>query len=289
MPCASCHDAATNWSTNTPPAAPAHINGTFTVAGGVTFTYGGFTYPTTKGSCATNICHNNGANGTNYNAGLASYSWGTAIGAVNTCNECHRDTAAPLNTGGHQRHIQTTTRAVGGAIVCGSCHAAATVATHANGSVNLVAPATGYTADLIVVGGVTSNGTCGNNTCHNNGQNGNPDQAVYSWGTAYGAGDSCVECHGDTAALMLTQAHANHLNGSVLFGQNITCTSCHGTTPQTANTHANGTVNFLAGGVTFTYGVAADAVVQTNGGTFGSCGTNAVTTAATTVAIRRRW
>ena len=32
MPCASCHEAATNWSTNTPPATN-HINGTFTVGG----------------------------------------------------------------------------------------------------------------------------------------------------------------------------------------------------------------------------------------------------------------
>ena len=203
---------------------------------------------------------------------------------MNTCNECHRDTAAPLNTGGHQRHIQTTTQAIGGLIVCDSCHAAATAATHANGTVNLVAPATGYTADLIVVGGATSNGSCGNNTCHNNGQNGNPDQAGLQLGDGVrqrGA-DSCLECHGDTAALMTTQAHANHLNGSVLFGQNITCTSCHGTSAQAANTHANGTVNFLAGGVAFTYGVAADAVVQTNGGTFGSCGTNACHTAGYT-------
>ena len=32
--------------------------------------------------------------------------------------------------------------------------------------------------------------------------------------------------------------------------------------------------NVSGGAVTFTYGVAADAVVALNGGTFGSCGTN---------------
>ncbi|HEY5998524.1 MAG TPA: CxxxxCH/CxxCH domain-containing protein, partial [bacterium] len=275
--CSDCHNEAIAFgSPGTPPSAN-HLNGSFTAGSttvrGGTFTvnYTGFAYPGTKGTCGTNICHTSGyLTGSLVPPRTAAYSWGTTIAG---CQACHEDTAA-LASYSHPAHLTTTT---GGGAQCGDCHTAGSAVTHLNASVNfggaVITADAVYTGDRRINVGATF-GTCGLNTCHNNGQAANADSA-YTWGTVLGGGtNSCSECHG-TAASMTTQAHPAHLAASALFGRTIGCTDCHGLSAQTATTHANGTVNFRAGGVAFTYGAAADAVVAAGGGTFGSCGTNA--------------
>ena len=71
-------------------------------------------------------------------------------------------------TNSHGPHLTTLT---GAGAECNDCHAAATVATHGNGSVTFSANFT-YTpaaARAVAVSGGTF-GTCGINICHNNGQ-----------------------------------------------------------------------------------------------------------------------
>ena len=276
--CGSCHAAGT---------AATHINGSVSFGGSVSFAYtGGVAITeTTFGSCGANACHNRGY----YSAGayvaplVNPYSWNTT---QTNCVTCHGDAAANMNTTpSHTAHLTTTT---GGGGLCGDCHnTSGAAATHLNGSVNF--GGTVITLDATYTGNRagrrprrrtapaarTLPQQRAERTPDNNGAGG------YTWGTAMGGVNTCTECHGDTAALMTTQAHANHLNGSVLFGRNITCTNCHGTNAQTATTHANGTVNFLAGGVSLHVRRAADAVVGANGGTFGApAGPTPATTAA---------
>jgi predicted CxxxxCH...CXXCH cytochrome family protein len=251
--CDRCHQAATNWGTNTPPAS-GHIDGTFSVSGGsITFTYSGFTYPSVKGTCGTNNCHNNGKNGA---PRTSSYTWGTPIAG---CDACHGDTTASLTTQSHAVHTGSTIQS----IACGSCHAAATAATHIDtnvtfgGSVSFT-----YTGDVAITG--STYGGCGTNNCHNNGKNGAPRTAAYTWGTTIAT--TCGECHGDTAATLTTQAHAAHLNASGTYGRTIVCTDCH-TAETNLTNHVNATINFT--GLTYTGDVAI------TGTTYGSCGTNA--------------
>ena len=104
--CSDCH-AATTWGTPGTAPAAGHINGTFLVAGTVSFTYTG-AYPTV-GTCGVNLCHNNGQS-TN---AILGYTWGTAIGATNSCTECHNATSATLVTNSHGPHLTTLTGAGG--------------------------------------------------------------------------------------------------------------------------------------------------------------------------------
>ena len=67
-----------------------------------------------------------------------AYSWATAIGGVNSCDECHGDTVGTLTTQAHAAHLNASVD-FGITIACASCHGAAPEqqTTHANGSVTL--------------------------------------------------------------------------------------------------------------------------------------------------------
>ena len=55
-----------------------------------------------------------------------------------------------------------------------------------------------------------------------------PADQPYTWGTQIGgATNTCVECHGDTAALMNTQGHVGHLNTAGVYGKTVVCGDCH--------------------------------------------------------------
>jgi predicted CxxxxCH...CXXCH cytochrome family protein len=263
--------------------AASHADGTvnFNVSGGaVTFTYGvaadrvvaltGGTF----GSCGTNRCHNNGQSA----ATVSAYTWGTAINGTGSCNDCHNATTGTLATNSHGPHLTTTT---GAGAQCADCHGvgASTAPTHADGTVNFnvsggaVTFTYGVAADRVVALTGGTFGTCGTNRCHNNGQLSGPILA-YTWGTALNGTNSCTECHNAGTGNLVTNSHGPHLTTTT--GGGAQCFECHGTGAATANSHADGTVNFnvSGGAVTFAYGVAADAVVGASGGTFGSCGVN---------------
>jgi predicted CxxxxCH...CXXCH cytochrome family protein len=268
--CADCH---TGYDLS---AAGNHMNGSVTFVAAVTYDGNAADrLPTTGlGSCGTNRCHNNGQN----SAPILAYTWGTAINATNSCTECHQVATNLLVTNSHGAHLTTTT---GVGVQCFECHGtgAATAATHANGTVNFnvsggaVTFTYGVAADAVVALNGGTFGSCGTNRCHNNGQSA-PTVSTYTWGTAINGTGSCNDCHNATTGTLVTNSHGPHLTTTT--GAGVQCFECHGTGAATAATHANGTVNFnvSGGAVTFTYGVAADAVVALNGGTFGSCGTN---------------
>ena len=159
--CTSCHAFATG----------PHIDGSVSFGGSTAFTYTGDAVVANTagafGSCGINACHNDGKNGT---VRSVTYTWGTPIGAVNSCTECHGDDAASLTTQAHDQHLNAAAL-FGRSIACTDCHAAATAATHANGSVSfggtVIALDATYTGDKVVSG--TTYGTCGVNTCHNDG------------------------------------------------------------------------------------------------------------------------
>ena len=197
--CNDCHATAT---------VATHANGSVTFSASFTYTPAAASAVAvnggTFGTCGINLCHNNGQSAT----AILGYTWNTAIGATNTCTECHGATSSTLATNSHGPHLTTLT---GAGAVCNDCHATATVATHANGSVTFSANFT-YTpaaASAVAVNGGTF-GTCGINLCHNNGQSA---AAIlgYTWNTAIGATNSCTECHGATSSTLATNSHGPHL------------------------------------------------------------------------------
>ena len=276
--CTDCHGAGTA-SASAPTAG--HINGTFAAGGAqtirgyaTTLTYSGFTYPTVKGTCGTNICHNAGysvAGPALQPPKTAVYSWGTQIA---NCDACHDTVYNLLATFSHTRHLTTTTGGTD-ARLCGNCHIAASNANHMNRTVNMGGTAitldATYTGDKSVLTPALY-GTCGINACHNNGVDsatGTPRTAAYSWATAIAGINSCDECHGDTVGTLTTQAHAAHLNASATFGiTTIACASCHGASAEQQTAHPNGSVTLVG----LTYATGDIDLVTPN--TYGTCGVN---------------
>ena len=259
--CAGCHEATT-WNVSAP--ATGHINGTWTMKAGLT--YDGSWATSAVGSCATNICHNDGK----YGAPFMAYVWGTPL---STCFSCHAY-APNLLTESHDEHMAAamTTRAGGatGVISCNDCHTGNDVPTHIDGSVSFGGTTSFlYDGDTAVTG--TTLGTCGINACHNDGKNGTVRSLTYTWGTPIGGMNSCTECHGDDATSLTTQAHQPHLNAAALFGRPISCPDCHAAA--TAATHANGSVSFGGTVIALDATYTGDKVVS--GTTYGTCGINA--------------
>ena len=259
--CADCHEATT-WNVSAP--TTGHLDGVWTMRAGLN--YDGSWFTGGMGTCGVNLCHNNGKFGFPLNLG---YTWGNAIPG---CTACHN--VGALATESHDEHLNTFTAAginiPGSGISCSDCHTEVTAATHINGSVNFggYEPFV-YDGDVAVTG--TTFGSCGINMCHNNGKNGSA-RTAYTWGIGIGALGSCTECHGDDAASLTTQAHAQHLNAATLFGRSISCPDCHGGVTPAAKTHANGSVT-IGGTVAPAY--TGDVVVTNTAAPYGTCGTNA--------------
>ncbi|MBE0502631.1 MAG: CxxxxCH/CxxCH domain-containing protein [Desulfuromonadales bacterium] len=171
--CSDCHEAATNWGTNTGPAT-GHIDGVYTVAGSKMTSYVGFTYPAVKGTCGTNACHNNGIGG----APIIDPVWGTTQA---NCTICHAGTPA---TGTHVKHMSNTAWVSGG---CSDCHTDSTASvisasTHMDGVRNA-----GGSKNVVN----NANGSC-TNTCHLSAEAGN-------W-TGNSSNITCTDCHSGSGA-----------------------------------------------------------------------------------------
>ncbi len=192
--CASCHDAATNWSTKTKPASN-HIDGTFDIGGTVSLTYDG-TFGTSFGSCGTNACHENGTGGAPADNG---YTWGTA--EASACGICH---SATPTSGDHTVHLSGTYGPSLGTD-CSGCHAAnanntsmAGKSTHINGTVTFT---DGGSAFEVANGDIDD----GSNTiddcdaCHGGATAANIAKGY--WFTATRV--SCESCHGDYTAAVI--------------------------------------------------------------------------------------
>jgi predicted CxxxxCH...CXXCH cytochrome family protein len=169
--CADCHEAATNWGTNTAPA-DGHINGTYGIAGSRMTSYVGFIYPGVKGTCGTNTCHNSG-NGVG--APAVDPVWGTTQA---DCTICHIATPA---TGAHVKHMNNISYVPGG---CSECHTAGSNSAH----LNLVVT---YAGALTAYPGVGGAGSC-TNTCHLS-----PEAGDWTGGTS---AITCTDCHSGSGA-----------------------------------------------------------------------------------------
>ena len=141
---------------------------------------------------------------------MTAYSWNTT---QTDCVTCHGDVAANMTTQAHGAHMNASVQFAQN-IVCGSCHAAGTAATHINGSVNSF----GGSVSFAYTGGVaiteTTFGSCGANACHNRGYYSGGAYAAplvnpYSWNTTQ---TNCVTCRGNAAGNMnTTPSHTAHL------------------------------------------------------------------------------
>ncbi|MCM2264302.1 MAG: CxxxxCH/CxxCH domain-containing protein [Desulfuromonadales bacterium] len=226
--CAYCHDAATNWATNTKPAA-SHINGTFNVGGSVTLTYGG-TYPTVKGSCGANACHNDGRNQA---PATTPYTWGTTTNSG--CNFCH-----PGNSAGHSQHNAgyNVFYSNAGLMWCTSCHThSGPSAAHMNANINVLGTM-GYNGTNLGVTQAASPGTCTTTTCHQDGRGTAKPTPV--WNRTPSSVDDCSLCHFNVAPAA-TFSHDTHigaaaaikyntavLNNSTAGEYRFNCAKCHG-------------------------------------------------------------
>lgn len=221
--CADCHEAATNWATNTAPAS-GHLDGNYTVAGAVAFTY-------TSNSCGTNDCHEDGKGGA---PKTNPYPWNGA--ALSGCGFCHD--AAPT-TDAHTVHLAAKVSSyVPGS--CNDCHTAGSNAAHIDNSVSYA----GQISDA------PGNGSC-TNTCHLS-----PEAGDWTGGSSAIA---CTDCHsgsgasayigGDKSSVAgpnhMPQYNMHPVTPSVTgklhtaAGLSTACSTCHTTLAGRA-THING-------------------------------------------------
>ncbi|MDT8441870.1 MAG: CxxxxCH/CxxCH domain-containing protein [Desulfuromonadales bacterium] len=163
--CSACHDAATDWSSNTGPAS-GHFDGSYDIAGSVTFTYDG------SKSCGTNFCHSDGKGGA---PKTASYPWNG--GALGDCSICHD--ASPT-TDAHTVHLAGKVSAYV-PNSCDDCHTAGSNAAHIDGSVSYAG----------AISAAPGDGSCAN-TCHLS-----PEAGDWTGGPS---AIVCTDCHSGSGA-----------------------------------------------------------------------------------------
>ena len=152
-----------------------------------------------------NVCHNDGTGVTQQSNPL----WNAAPLA---CVNCHQDGAAMI-TNAHNEHTQYTN------MLCTDCHAAATAATHINGSTNLAA-AGDVLEGRLVPERRDGGGTCTTSACHNR------SVASVAWDQAALA---CTSCHGNGSGQSMSGSHDPHL----VFGK--VCNDCHAAAADTTH------------------------------------------------------
>jgi len=224
--CTDCHDAATNVSTQTPPAT-GHKNGIINATGG---------YPAklitdaTYKSCNAALCHQTGQAPASY-VTTSNFNINDA-----NCTQCHANGGLSLS---HPKHIATND--------CSACHTGAikdtsyTLAAHGDGNVDVAVG--GYPANKAYGSAKQS---CAAISCHSDGLTGAAGSTPV-WGTA---GVGCAACHNDNltgSTLLVTGSHDEHLQSAIMSG--IVCADCHtNANPATSTpsaTHANGTVEVI--------------------------------------------
>lgn len=254
MTCNSCHTAAT---------VATHIDAAINFTGAAASYNTSLPEPMsaeTFSTCGTNLCHNNGKNAAPYNNGLGSYTWNTAIGAVNSCTECHNNAALGEL---HSNHTGAATLFGITTVTCDSCHgagaAAGTHSGHVTATVTLVA-GMNYSGTNSTNVTLNTFGTCNTTTCHNNGLG----AAVLTpaWNDPSSTADDCTLCHGNAGANLTSKAHPIHIATAAQSGKawgpyptagSSNCGECHASPANNTSmagyaTHIDGTNNFVGGG-----------------------------------------
>ena len=273
--CGKCHTGYTK----TTAALATHVNASINV---------GFTDGTAYsqnnvspigngyGNCTTSLCHSSGQSSTGLVSPLiygATVTWG-GIGL--NCGSCHKNMKTdPAATGSHVKHTFTAN------IACATCHTGytetvASVATHANGSVNVgFADSTSYSQGLASPLG-NGYGSCSTNSCHSSGQSSTGMSTPLTYGTpTWGNAGNCGYCHQnmdtDTAAY---GSHVQHAQGTVL---NTACATCHNGYTETttaAATHIDGKVNLKFTNLDATNLSYSLTLTHNLGSGYGSCSTS---------------
>jgi predicted CxxxxCH...CXXCH cytochrome family protein len=221
--CADCHDAATNVSTQTAPAA-GHRNDLVNAAGGYPAkAIGNAAYL----SCDAAVCHQTGQAPASY-VTTSNFNIDDA-----NCTQCH--TNAGLSPS-HGKHIVSSN--------CSACHAGAdngisySAAAHGDGNVDVAVG--GYSANKAY--GAAKEG-CASISCHSDGLSGTPGDTPI-WGTAAG----CDACHrDDTGVRFASGSHDEHLQSTLMVG--IVCADCHTNANPATSTppvgHADGNLDVI--------------------------------------------
>lgn len=243
--CASCHGGSVTWSPYVVPTNDLHINGAFNVGtaggGSVPFTYSGtYTDAATRvvGSCAVNLCHNNGKN-----AAAPAYTWQTAIAG---CAACHA-TSSALGGNSHTAHLTASFATTFGKTAnCQDCHDAVSAVSmagktaHMNGAVTLAAGLTYSGAPGTLDVTLATLGDC-TGSCHTNGKAAAPVTAAI-WNSTY---TNCNICHGlPNSAGNDGARHLKHIGNTAKVA--ASCGECHltaTTTTYNSANHLNSTVN----------------------------------------------
>ncbi len=217
LACSSCHAV---------PTSTGHSNGTVEVAFGGLSTSGGAVpaaYNLATHTCASTYCHGNFTGG----AGANAIVW-TAAGKLG-CTGCHGN--PPPASAGHPQNDACDACHGAGYTKTGATTGTVNVATHVDGTVNLV-----------------SAETC--TSCH-----GTAGRASVTGADANQAAAPPVDSHGQAASVAVGAhlAHSNQARPTPLSPP-IACAVCHPMPAQ--NRHANGTTQVTFTGVAVTGGIA---------------------------------
>jgi predicted CxxxxCH...CXXCH cytochrome family protein len=266
--CIYCHGNTMAAGGTIIPASTTHTNKTIDVAPG-----GGKTFTWTAGTktCSTIVCH----------GGAAPATWGQAFPA--DCTGCHGNNASsaiPQTSGKHAAHMNNVA-VIGTNYGCVTCHALtvssdraiADPAYHGNGFKNITGQLMSGRSSY-----ASATGVCSASYCHTDGKGTQKMVAANNWKSAATLG--CNGCHGaDSAAGSFASvagepnysnggsgaARANSHQAHVKTVGASTCVNCHNNTVTSAGTaiiggattHANKTIDVVAGGgKTFTWSQA---------------------------------
>ncbi|MGB8930709.1 MAG: CxxxxCH/CxxCH domain-containing protein [Anaeromyxobacteraceae bacterium] len=201
--CQACHATTTDNGTSIVAGGGVHVNGTNNVGFTTTDPFwaayvsgAGYTSP----GCSTVYCHSNG------NGGYTSPTWNG--GTYTGCTQCHGGyTGTIMATGKHGNHANNA-GLIGKNYECDDCHAT----TVAGGATPTVDYAGGQHVDRTKDVSIQSRGTfpstdttasCSATYCHSSGRptstgSTTPSKwAPVTWSdAAWGAGTSCLKCHG---------------------------------------------------------------------------------------------
>jgi predicted CxxxxCH...CXXCH cytochrome family protein len=213
--CDDCHDATTDWSSNSTPDNGLHINGVLNIAGDkiADDEYTGTSIPGANfGSCSggvnPNVCHNDGSMSA---PPARTYVWGSALS--NDCASCH---LAVPSSNAHPTHVASADSSYGGGtpwpagnnstagnydFSCVNCHGT-TRANHLNGATTI----TGVGYNDGTVDGI-ANGTCAAAVCHSDGTTPVNYTETPAWNASFTAG-ACDGCHGN---IPTTAGHPQHV------------------------------------------------------------------------------
>ncbi|ABQ24713.1 CxxxxCH/CxxCH domain c-type cytochrome [Geotalea uraniireducens] len=207
----------------------------------------------TAGSCSALYCHSSGQSATGGALTGGDYvtaTWDSA--ASGACGTCHKNTAATIASGSHNKHLNAA-----GSAGCVDCHVGVTgdgVSYNSTRHVDTFINVTGaYSQGKASTPG-NGYGTCSAAACHDNGTG--TKVITPTWGNTAAA---CTACH---ALQPATGSHTKHLSTTQYTKAN--CASCHASAVE----GSNGGTGHLDGNIDAINGYPAN---KTKGSAYATC------------------